>query len=93
MNTTTIDASRQQKAKEFARIRRKLLLVELTLGASLTLFWLLSPIGIWLRNQILQLTTNEWLVVALYALVFGAVYFVVDFPLTYYSGFVLQHRY
>ncbi len=93
MTEITIDPARQKQAKEFARIRRRLLVLELAIGAALTLAWLFSGLSLRLENQILQFTTNEYLVVALYMLMFGAVYFIVDFPLSYYSGFVLQHRY
>ena len=93
MTPITLDPARQAKAKEYARIRHRLLVVELVIGAALTLIWLFSGISQALAGQIRQLTTNEFVIVALYILVFGAVYFVVDFPLSYYSGFVLQHRY
>src|ERR1700730_17556658 len=93
MTPIAIDPARQAKGKEYARIRHRLLVVELVIGAALTLIWLFSGISQALAGQIRQFTTNEFLSVALYILVFGAVYFVVDFPLSYYSGFVLQQRY
>ncbi|MBI5879985.1 MAG: M48 family metallopeptidase [Chloroflexi bacterium] len=89
----SIDPARQQQAKEYARIRRRLFVVELGLAAALTLAWLFSGASAALGRQIAAITANEWLAVALYMLVFGAVYLVVDLPLTCYSGFVLPHRY
>jgi STE24 endopeptidase len=93
MNQVSVDPARQEKAKEYARIRHRLLVVELLIASVLTLVWLLSGISQALAGQIGRVTTNEYLTVALYMLVFGAVYFVVDFPLGYYSGFTLQQRY
>jgi STE24 endopeptidase len=93
MTQVSLDPARQEKAKEYARIRHRLLVVELAIASALTLVWLLSGISQALAGQIRQYTTNEYLSVALYMLVFGAVYFVVDFPLDFYSGFTLQHRY
>lgn len=97
MNATpasvSIDPHRQEQAREFARVRRRLLVLALGLGAALTLAWLFSGLSLQLEQQIRQITTNDYLVVALYLLVFGAVYVVADFPLSYYSGFILQHRY
>jgi STE24 endopeptidase len=90
---TSLDAERQQKAKEYARIRRRLLLVDLALGAAFILAWLLSGGSLWLRNQVVALTDQPLLAVALYAAVFGALYGLLDAPLSYYSGFVLPHRY
>jgi Zn-dependent protease with chaperone function len=93
MTQATLDPSRQEQAKEFARLRRRLLIAELLIGAILTLLWLISGISLRLENLIIQFTTNEYLVVALYMLGFGTVFFAADFPLSYYSGFTLQHRY
>jgi STE24 endopeptidase len=93
MNQVSVDPARQEKAKEYARIRHRLLVVELLIASVLTLVWLLSGISQALAGQIGRVTTNDYLTVALYMLVFGAVYFVVDFPLGYYSGFTLQQRY
>ena len=90
---TSLDAERQQKAKEYARIRRRLLLVDLALGAAFVLVWLLSGASLGLRNQVLALTDQPLLAVALYAAVFGVAYGLLDAPLSYYSGFVLPHRY
>src|SRR5512136_144576 len=90
---TSLDTERQQKAKEYARIRRRLLLVDLALGAAFVLVWLFSGASLGLRNQVMALTDQPLLVVALYAAVFGAVYGMLDAPLSYYSGFVLPHRY
>jgi STE24 endopeptidase len=90
---TSLDAERHQKAKEYARTRRRLLLVDLALGAAFVLAWLLSGASLWLRDQVMALTGQPLLIVALYAAVFGAVYGLLDAPLSYYSGFVLPHRY
>jgi len=40
-----------------------------------------------------QYTDNPWLLVAGFALVFGGVYLIIDLPLSYYSGYVLPHRF
>ena len=90
---TTLDPERQEKAKEYARIRRRLMLVDLGLGAAYALVWLLSAATFWLKDQITGTTQNPFLVVALYAAVFGVIYALLDAPLSYYSGFVLPHRY
>jgi STE24 endopeptidase len=88
-----LDPERQQRAKEYARIKRRLMLVDLALGGAFALAWLLSGASVWLRDQITGLTGQPLLVVALYGLAFAAVYAVLDAPLSYYSGFVLPHRY
>jgi len=92
-NETSLNPERQMKAKEYARIRRRLMLVDLGLGGVYALVWLLSGASVWLRDLILGLTQNQWLLVALYAIVFGGIYALLDAPLSYYRGFVLPHRY
>jgi len=89
----TFDSERQSKAKEYARLRRRLLLVDLGLGAAFGLAWLLSGVSPWLRDQVVALTAHPLAVVALYAAAVGAAYGLLSAPLSYYSGFVLPHRY
>jgi STE24 endopeptidase len=88
-----LDQSRQEQAREYARLGRKLMLLELGLGAAYVLFWIFSGLSPWLRDQIYPFTTSLWLAVPLFALGFGLPYTLIDAPLSYYSGFVLPHRY
>ncbi|HID86957.1 MAG TPA: M48 family peptidase, partial [Anaerolineae bacterium] len=88
-----IDPQRQRKAKEYARIRRRLFVVDLALGAFVLLALLLGGISPWLKGQILAITTSTPLAVALYFLVVAVGYEALTFPLSTYSGFVLPHRY
>lgn len=88
-----LDKERQTTAKEYARVRRRLMLVELVLGAAYLIVWVVLGWHIALRNVVADLTTSPWLQVGLYALAFGAPYFLIDLPLSYFSGFVLPHRY
>ena len=90
---TTLDPERQKQAKEYARISRRLWLVDTTFGAVYALAWLLFGWTISVRNWAAGLTSNDWLSVPLYVFVFGVIYFVLNLPLSYYSGFVLPHRF
>ncbi len=94
---TQIDPERQKKAKEYARLSRPLMLVDLAFGAIYIIIWLI-PLGggnlsSALKNSLLGITSNVWLLVLLYALVFGGIYYIINLPLAYYEGFVLPHRY
>lgn len=89
-----LDLIRQERAKEYAAIRRKLYIVDLVFVVVYLLVWLLSGLSAWWRDQVLALTpTNPWLVILIYAIGFGLVYGLLTAPLNYYSGFVLPHRY
>ena len=92
MDAPQLNTQRQRKAKEYARIRRRLLLVDLAIGlggALALLFTLSRP----LTALIERITANPWLEVPLYVSIVSATYSVLTFPLSYYSGFVLPHRY
>jgi STE24 endopeptidase len=93
---TTLDPERQKTAKEYARISRRLWLVNLLLSGAYTLAWLIFGWSValreWLRAHF-ALLSNPWLLVPAFLLVFGGIYFLLDLPLSYYSGFVLPHRF
>ncbi|GAB4453025.1 MAG: M48 family metallopeptidase [Anaerolineae bacterium] len=89
----TLNPERQLRAKEYAQISRRLFALDLVLGAVYVLLWILAGWSPWLRDQVHQLTTATWLSVPLFAAGFGLPYFILTAPLTYYSGFVLPHRY
>jgi STE24 endopeptidase len=88
-----LDPERQERAKEYARIQRRLMLVELGLGGAYALAWLIVGWSNALKTVLLQWTANEWLLVAGFGLIFGLGYFLLGLPLSYYEGFVLPHRY
>jgi STE24 endopeptidase len=90
---TTLDPERQKQAKQYARIRRRLWMVDTIFGALYALAWLFFGWAIALRNWLLTFTTNEWLLVALFVAIFGGIYSLINLPLGYYSGFVLPHRF
>ena len=93
---TILDPERQKKAKEYARISRRLWLVNISLSAIYTLAWLIFGWSISLRNWLTErgsLFMNPWVLVPVFVFIFGGIYFVLDLPLTYYSGFILPHRF
>ncbi len=91
--TETLDPERQQKATEYAQIRRRLFVVDLVAGVVYVLAWILGGLSPWLRDQVHALTQAVWLSVPLFALGFGLPYSMLTAPLNYYSGFVLPHKY
>jgi STE24 endopeptidase len=93
MTSVELDLERQKKAKEYARLRRRLMLVDLGIGAVYLLLWIFSGLSIDLRNALAGLTANPWLLVAGFSAVFGFIYYLINLPLGYYTGFILPHRY
>lgn len=88
-----IDIERQEKAKEYARIRRRLLAADLVISALAFVLVLATGLSAWLRDAVLSLSTNPFLATEIYFVIGIAVYALLFAPLTYYSGFVLPHRY
>jgi STE24 endopeptidase len=90
---TILDPERQKLAREYARISRRLWLVDTTFTAVYALAWLFLGWSVLLRDWLSGFTTNPWLLVPAFAAVFGGIAFLIDLPLSYYSGFILPHRY
>jgi STE24 endopeptidase len=93
METQILDPQRQKQAKEYAKIRRRFMLLDLVLGTVLLLVWLLLGWSALLRDWIFGWTQNQWVAVITFGAVFGAVFSVLDLPLTFYTGYILPHRY
>ncbi len=90
---TTLDPEKQTQAKEYARIRRRLWLVDNIFSAVYALAWLFFGWAISLRAWVSSFTNNDWLLVAVFVAIFGGIYSLINLPLGYYSGFVLPHRF
>jgi STE24 endopeptidase len=90
---TTLDPERQRLAKQYARIRRRLWLVDNAFSAVYALAWLFLGWAVALREWLTTLTTNEWIIVPAFVAVFGGISSLINLPLGYYSGFILPHRF
>src|SRR5436305_4423729 len=99
-----IDLERQQQAKKYARVRRRLSFVNLGIAVIAIAIILGFGLDKWLRNSIegaakgsflsWQPGTNWFPIqILLYFLILIILYEVVTLPLSYYRGFVLSHRY
>lgn len=93
---TTLDMEKQQQAKQYNRIKRRLWLVETSFSLIYTLAWLFTGWATGLRSWLIATwpwMSNEWLLVPVFVLIFGAISSILEMPLSYYSGFVLPHRF
>jgi STE24 endopeptidase len=93
MTEVTLDPERQKQAKQYARLSRKLFLVDLAMGGVYVIAWLIFGWSIAVKNALAAISTSDWFLVAGVAFVFMAILYVIDLPLAYYSGFVLPHRF
>lgn len=90
---SSLDLERQKQAKEYARIKRRLWLVDQAFSLVYAFLWLFLSWSTGLRDWLSQFTQNDWLLVAGFAAIFGGIYFILNLPLGYYAGFILPHRY
>jgi STE24 endopeptidase len=88
-----IDQERQEQAKEYARIRHRLLALDLIISAAAFVFVLATGLSAWLRDVVLSITPDPFLATFIYFVIGLAAYSLLFAPMTYYSGFVLPHRY
>ena len=90
---TTLDPERQKQAKQYARIKRRLWLVDTSLSAAYFLAWIFFGWSISLRDWIASFAADDWLLIAIFIIIFGGLFSLITLPLSYYSGFVLPHRF
>jgi STE24 endopeptidase len=98
---TVLDEDRQERAREYARIRRRLLVVQLISGAVYLVLWVTLGWATGLRSQLasdvsggLLPFTPHWAIqVILFTFGFSLPWSLISLPLSYYTGFVLPHRY
>jgi STE24 endopeptidase len=93
MSEVALDPERQKKAKQYARLSRKLFFVDLAIGGVYVIAWLIFGWSIAVKNALATISTADWFLVAGISFVFVAILYVIDLPLSYYSGFVLPHRF
>src|SRR5438874_4645424 len=93
-----LDPERQQKAREYARLRRQLSFVNIGIAVIgiIFIFWSELYIGLrdWLQPLSWQPVTGWYpLQVVAYFLILMLGYQIITSPLAYYGGFTLPHRY
>jgi STE24 endopeptidase len=94
--SVSLDPERQASARRYARVRRRLMLLELAGVAGYLLLWAFAG---WARSLVPSLAALArgplpwWLDLLLVAAAIAVPWGVLAAPLGYYSGFVLPHRY
>ncbi|RCK77202.1 MAG: Ste24 endopeptidase [Anaerolineae bacterium] len=93
MENTTPNPERQEKARQYARLNRRLMLVNLLLSGGYALAWLLLGWSKQWSTTVQSLTSNPWLQVLLYLLVFGGLLYLINLPLNWFESYHLPHRF
>src|SRR5262245_33919386 len=84
---------RQRQAKEYERIHNWLFVVDLILTLVLLLVFLFSGLSEWLADQCRAVSLNPWIYITLYLAVAIVAQTILLLPLSYYSGFHLEHKF
>lgn len=93
---TVLDPERQRKAREYARISRRLWFASTAIAGAYALAWLAFGWSLGVREWLVATwpqLSNPWLLVPAFGIVFGGILTLVDLPLSYYGGLVLPRRY
>ena len=93
MTTNTLDPEKQKQARQYARIRRRLWLLDTLASTGYLLAWAFFGWAKSLAGWLGTFTTNQWLLVLGFIGIFGGIASLLELPLSYYSGFVLLHRF
>ena len=93
MTTISIDPEKQVQAKQYARIHRRLWLLDTLLSTLYLLAWLFFGWARSLMGWVRTFTTNDWLLVLCFAIIFGGISGILELPLSFYSGYLLPHRF
>jgi len=93
MTTPILDPEKQRQAKQYARISRRMWLVDTLLSTLYLLAWLFFGWAKSLAGWLEKLTTNDWMLVLGFIIIFGGIASVLELPLSFYSGYVLPHRF
>jgi STE24 endopeptidase len=87
------DPRRREEAREYARLRRRLFVLDLALSGAALVLLLVTGASIRLREALAGLVTGYFGLVAAYVALLTIGYALVFSPLAYYSGYALPHRY
>ena len=88
-----VDPLRQEKAKEYSRISRRLWAFEMLWSGIYAGLWLFLGWSSGLKNILEQYFNHFWLLVAAFVILYSLLDGLLSLPLTWYSSFVLPHRY
>lgn len=94
MSEPHLDPQRQARAREYARLRRRLLLLNIVLSFGLLLGVQASGLAVWLRDWLLAHgIRSPWAMVAAYVGLGFTAYTLLFLPLDWYQGYHLPHRF
>jgi STE24 endopeptidase len=93
---SALDPTRQDQARAYARMSRRMWVVSTAVSGAYALAWLIfgwsGALRTWLAARAAAFN-NPWILVASFAAVFGGLLMLIDLPLSFYTGYVLPKRF
>ena len=84
---------REQQSKTYARIKNILFFVNLTISLVLIALVLVTGLSPWLVNTLKNVASNKWIITILYAAIVIIISDFVFLPLSFYTEYILEHKY
>lgn len=81
------------KNKDYNRIKLRLSLADIALNLFMLACFSFTETSIWISYYVRQYFSGEYLQFMLFAAVVGMIISIVSFPLDFYGGFIVEHRY
>lgn len=80
-------------AKKYQSAKIRLFFIELAVTIIYFLVFQFSGISRLTKSYVLRFFENQALIIIGYLFIFGAIYYLINFPIKFYSGFLLEHKY
>ncbi len=87
------ESDRLERARRYSRIRIKLTIVSTILFFAVTLLLVSLGVTRWMEDVSYGVSSSPYLALLVFAVIFGIVNSIINFPLKVYSGFILEHRF
>lgn len=80
-------------AKQYAAIKQRLSLLNLFLTPFLLALFALTPLTVLIKETAISFSANSYLQLSVYFLIFSCLFLIVEAPLSFYSGYIIEKRY
>lgn len=81
------------EAKKYHQIKNRLFIVNLLFSCAALLSIILSGFSLWLKLGLNKLTANIFVLNGLYVTAASLILYILGFPLEFYEGFILEHKF
>jgi|WetSurMetagenome_2_1015567.scaffolds.fasta_scaffold69302_1 STE24 endopeptidase len=89
----TNEINKETLAKKYSKTNQILSVVETVLFFSILLILFLTGLSKNVENISYKITSNHYLALLIFLAIIGAAETIINFPLDFYSGYILEHKY